>query len=455
MSESPAERTRILVVDDDRVTVDLLEEILRAEGHEIDQALSAEAALQRALERPYDVVVSDIRMMEMDGLALLRNLRRTCPETQVILITAFGSLESTIEAIRDGAFDYLSKPFKIDEIQRAVRGAIEQRRRLLRARAAPAEVASESTTGAIVGHSRAMAEVYKTVAKVAGSRTTVLILGESGTGKELLARAVHAHSPRAQGPFVAVNLPSLPETLLESELFGHEKGAYTGATARKLGLFEEASGGTLFLDEIGDASLPFQAKLLRALELGEIKRVGGNETIHVDVRVVVATNRDLERMMREKTFREDLYWRLNVVPISLPPLRERREDLPDLARHFLRRFAARDGKEIEDFAPEALRLLESYPWPGNVRELEHVVERAVALDRKGRIDVEDLPEALRRAGPRPHQTLEELEREYIRRVLAETQGSRQQTAAILGIDRKTLYRKILRYGLEGESEPRG
>jgi len=455
MSESPSERTRILVVDDDRVTVDLLDEILRAEGHEIDQALSAEAALQRALERPYDVVVSDIRMVEMDGLALLRNLRRACPETQVILITAFGSLESTIEAIRDGAFDYLSKPFKIEEVQRAVRGAIEQRRRLSRAREAPAPEAAGTHAEAIVGRSRAMAEVYKTVAKVAGSRTTVLILGESGTGKELLARALHAHGPRAGGPFVAVNLPSLPETLLESELFGHEKGAYTGASARKLGLFEEASGGTLFLDEIGDASLPFQAKLLRALELGEIKRVGGNETIHVDVRVVVATNRDLERMMREKTFREDLYWRLNVVPISLPPLRERREDIADLARHFLRKFAARDGKEVEDFTPEALRLLEAYPWPGNVRELEHVVERAVALDRKGRIELEDLPEALRRAGPRPHQTLEELEREYIRRVLAETQGSRQQTAAILGIDRKTLYRKILRYGLEGESEPRG
>ncbi|MBI1851400.1 MAG: sigma-54-dependent Fis family transcriptional regulator, partial [Planctomycetes bacterium] len=302
--------------------------------------------------------------------------------------------------------------------------------------------------------SRAMSEVYKTVARVAGGRTTVLLRGESGTGKGLVARALHVNSPRASGPFVAVNLPSLPETLLESELFGHEKGAYTGATQGKHGLFEEASGGTLFLDEIGDTSLALQSKLLRAIEEQEIKRVGGNDTIHVDVRVVVATNRDLDKMMREGTFREDLFWRLNVVPIVLPPLRDRREDIPDLARHFLRKYCQRNAKEIEEFTPDAMERLVSYPWPGNVRELEHIVERAVALNQKRRIFIEDLPEALRREPARTRPTLDDLEREYIRGILAETKGSRQQAAAILGIDRKTLYRKILKYGLEDVESPR-
>jgi DNA-binding NtrC family response regulator len=454
MTDKPAIKPRILVVDDDRVTVDLLEEVLRGEGCDIDKAQSAEEGLARALERPYDVVVSDIRMVEMDGLTLLRNLRRATPETVVILITAFGSLESTIEAIREGAFDYLSKPFKIEEVQRTVRSALEQRRLLQRGSEKRATESPSSDTTVIVGSSRAMSEVYKTVARVAGGRTTVLLRGESGTGKGLVARAIHVNSSRASGPFLAVNLPSLPETLLESELFGHEKGAYTGATQGKHGLFEEASGGTLFLDEIGDTSLALQSKLLRAIEEQEIKRVGGNETIHVDVRVVVATNRDLEKMMRDGTFREDLYWRLNVVPIVLPALRERREDIPDLARHFLRKYRARNGKEIEDFTPDVMERLVAYPWPGNVRELEHVVERAVALNQKRRIFLEDLPEALQHEPARVRPTLDDLEREYIRGILAETKGSRQQAAAILGIDRKTLYRKILKYGLEDEGATR-
>ncbi len=447
--EKVAAPARVLVVDDDRVTVDLLEELLTGEGCNIDKALSAEEGLALALKRPYDVVLSDLRMVEMDGLTLLRNLRRSSPQTLVILVTAFGSLESTIEAIREGAFDYLSKPFKIDEVRRTVRSALEQCR-LLRGTERRAAGVNPAGPAASVGRSRAMAEVYKTVARVAGGRTTVLLRGESGTGKGLVARAIHEHSPRAGGPYVAVNLPSLPETLLESELFGHEKGAYTGATQRKPGLFEEASGGTIFLDEIGDTSLALQSKLLRAIEEQEIKRVGGTEIIRVDVRVVVATSRDLEKMMSDGTFREDLFWRLNVVPLVLPPLRHRREDISELARHFLRKFCQRDRKEIEDFTDETLAMLDAYHWPGNVRELEHVVERAVALNQKRRIFPDDLPEAVRSAERRAHLTLEDVEKEYIRGILQETKGSRQDAAAILGIDRKTLYRKILKYGLEDE-----
>ena len=444
----------VLVVDDDEITCNLLEEVLSKEGYAVHKALDGREAIERGEKQTYDVVLSDIKMIDVDGMEVLRAYRQRSPETIIIMMTAFGSIETAIRAIKEGAYDYVSKPFKLDEIKLTLQRALEQRRLVEENIHYRQELITKYKLENIVGRSAQMLQVYKTIARVAESRSTVLVTGESGTGKELIARAIHFNSPRAARPFVAVDCSSLAETLLESELFGHMRGAFTGAVTTKKGLFEEADRGTCFLDEIGDISLAMQAKLLRVLQEHEIKRVGGTETIKIDVRIVAATNQNLEALVTEKKFREDLFYRLNVVSIHLPSLRERPEDVPLLADHFMRKYASQNNKPVSRISPEAMDLLLRHRWPGNVRELENVIERAATLSGTNLILPEDLP---RRLQMEPAQMslsslpsrmpLSELEKLYIQKVLEETGGNKKKAADILGIDRRTLYRMATRLGL--------
>jgi len=439
---------RLLVIDDDAVTRELLTEVLHDEGYSVEACESGSAALARATEETFDLAITDVRMPEMDGIAVTQALKTRQPELQVIVMTAFGSVETAVEAIRHGAFDYVSKPMNLDEIKTTVRRALTSRDL---SGASPDGDTPIVDTSVVVGRSPAMVEVYRTVARVATSPSTVLILGESGTGKELIAAALHRHSDRANRRFVAVDCGSLTDSLLESELFGYVRGAFTGAVGDKKGLFEEANGGTIFLDEIGDIGASMQAKLLRILQEYEIKRVGGQEWIRIDVRVVAATNRNLAQLVAEGTFREDLFYRLKVVTIMLPPLRDRREDIPLLAEYFVRRHAARSNKPVTHITPDAMNLLTEHPWPGNIRELEHCIERAVALASGQVLTIEDLAPELQsgidttlfRGAP----TLEEVKRRYLAHVLQETGGNVSRAATILGVERRSLQRMLRRYGL--------
>jgi DNA-binding NtrC family response regulator len=439
---------RLLVIDDDAVTRELLTEVLQDEGYQVEACESGKIALERAAQDTFDLAITDVRMPEMDGIAVTQALKARQPTLQVIVMTAFGSVETAVEAIRHGAFDYVSKPMNLDEIKSTVRRALVERHMTEKPLDGGPPIVD---TSVVVGRSPAMVEVYRTVARVATSRSTVLIEGESGTGKELIAAALHRHSDRAGGRFVAVDCGSLTDSLLESELFGYVRGAFTGAVGEKKGLFEEASGGTIFLDEIGDIGPSMQAKLLRVLQEYQIKRVGGQEWIRVDVRVVAATNRNLEQLVEHGTFREDLFYRLKVVIITLPPLRDRREDIPLLAEYFVRRHAARSGKAIARVTPDALKLLTDQPWPGNIRELEHCIERAVALASGQVLTPEDLAPELKgtldstlfRGTP----TLEEVKRRYLAHVLEETGGNISRAASILGVERRSLQRMLRRFGL--------
>ena len=444
-------RPLVLVVDDDEITCNLLEEVLTKEGYQVDRALNGKAAIEKGETQFYDVVLTDIRMVGVDGMEVLQAYRQKSPETTMIMMTAFGSLETAIKAIKEGAYDYVSKPFKLDEIKLALTRALEQKHLVQENLLYRQELLTKYKLENIVGRSSKMLQVYKTIARVAESRSTVLIVGESGTGKELVAWAIHFNSSRASAPFVAVDCGSLAETLLESELFGHVRGAFTGAVTNKKGLFEEADKGTCFLDEVGDISLAMQAKLLRVLQEHEIKKVGGTETLKIDVRVVAATNKNLEQLVEEKKFREDLFYRLNVVSIHLPPLREREEDVPLLVDHFLRKFAAHNDKPVPRISPEAMDLFCRYRWPGNVRELENVIERAVTLSQNSVILPDDLP---RRLKLEPSEmdlsafpsgiSLSQVEKIYIQKILDETGGNKRKAAEILGIDRRTLYRMAAR-----------
>jgi two-component system response regulator AtoC len=443
---------RILVVDDDQSSRDLLTRILAAEGYEVTDLPDGREAIEQ-LERdepPPDLVVSDIRMAEVDGLQVIDAFREKAPDTPVILVTAFGNIDGALEAIRRGAADYISKPYDVDAIKMVVARALKQRALALENRSLRRNLREKYRLENVVGRSEAMLQVFKTAARVASTDATVLIEGESGTGKELVARAIHANSPRAGGPFVAVDCGAIAEGVLESELFGHARGAFTGAQTSRRGLFEEASKGTLFLDEIGDVGPNLQARLLRALQEGTIRRVGTNEPIAVDVRVVAATNKDLEQAVKDGAFRADLYYRLDVVTIRIPPLRERREDIPLLAEHFAQKHGRAEGATL---SPPARELLVAYDWPGNVRELENVVARALALSPSGVILPEDLPDTIWRVSrpvaipssggsPADRPTLADLERRYAAQVLQETGGNKTRAAEILGIDRKTLYRLL-------------
>jgi DNA-binding NtrC family response regulator len=448
----------ILVVDDDARMRELVAKVLAREGYSVRPLPCGQDVLQTLEEGPADLVISDIRMPAMDGLTLLQEIKRVAPETSVLLMTAFGSIDTAVQAIKAGAYDYVTKPFKMDEIIVVVRRAMEERRLRAEVRALREEVSTKYNFSNILGKSQPMLDLFALIKKVAGSRSTVLIQGRSGTGKELVAKAIHYNSPRRERSLVTVNCSAIPKELLESELFGHVKGAFTGAVANKRGLFEEADGGSLFLDEIGELPPELQVKLLRVIQEREFKRVGDIRTITVDVRLIAATNRDLAQAMKEGIFREDLYYRLNVIPMVLPDLKDRAEDIPLLVTYFLLKFAKEADPPIEGISKEAMRLLLEYDWPGNVRELENVIERAVILGHGPQILPEDLPAHLRAHTVRiRHQTseastsrptLEELERDYIATVLGETRWHRMQAAHILGIDRRTLYRKIRTYGLQ-------
>jgi DNA-binding NtrC family response regulator len=443
----------ILVVDDDAATGELLKEIFQSQGWRVKTALKPEQAFALADRENFDLLVSDINLeSDKTGMDLLRLMREKCP---VILITGFGTLETAVEATREGAWDFISKPFKVEEVVATARRALEK------AKSDNAEPKQDSQIEtAIIGRAAAMINLYKEIARVAPTKSTVLILGESGTGKELVARSIHQNSQRRSGAFVAVNCGALTETLLESELFGSVKGAFTGAHADRRGLWEESDGGTLFLDEIGEISLAMQVKLLRALQEGEIRRVGSTVNRKVDARIVAATNRNLEREVEAGRFREDLFYRLSVFTLQVPALRERRSDIPLLAEHFLQKSLAKVGKTNLHFSDEALKLFSVYEWRGNVRELEAAVEYAAVRARGNEILPEDLPvkinsEEQKQVAARFHlqelyadlPSLDELEKRYLLHVLDQTNHNRTRAAEILGVDRRTLYRMAERFGI--------
>jgi DNA-binding NtrC family response regulator len=450
---------RLLVVDDDAVARDLLCEVLTREGYRVRPAADGAEALAICANEIIDLALLDLRMPGLDGITLLGRLAALRPDVPVVILTAFATMDTAIAAIRAGAYDYLSKPFRMEEIQLVVRRALEARRLAQENRHYRQELKDRYRVDNLVGQSPAMIAVYKTIARVASLDATVLVCGETGTGKELVARAIHYAGPRAHRPFVVVDCSTVPDALFESELFGHVRGAFTGAIAARRGLLEAADGGTVLIDEIGELSTPLQAKLLRVLQERAVRRLGGNESVPIDVRVIAATHRDLRARVASGAFREDLYYRLNVVTIGLPALRERLDDLPLLARHFLDKHARAAGKPITGFARETLQALSSHRWPGNVRELEHAIERAVALTSTAVLLPDDLPEDVRngagRVLPAPSHamTLDEMKDWYVEAVLRQVHGNKVRAAEILGIDRRTLYRMLERAAPEsGDGE---
>jgi len=450
------QKARILVVDDDELILASLGEFLRLEGYEVETAASfAEASGLLAAER-FNVVVADVAMPEVDGFELLRMVRNRYRDTAVVMITGYGTIKSAVEAIKQGAFGYLTKPIDDEELRVTIRRALEQQHLVAENLALRRRLDERYGLENVIGHDPKMQRVFEVVEAVADTPTTVLITGESGTGKSMVARAIHQRSNRRDGPFVEVACGALPETLLESELFGHVRGAFTGAVGERAGKFKQADGGTIFLDEISTATPALQVKLLRVLQEFAFEPVGGTKTERVNVRCILATNEDLEEAVRQGRFRQDLYYRVNVVTIHLPPLRERLGDIPLLAEHFLRRHRERTGRDVLGFTDEAMRCLQAYGWPGNVRELENVVERAVILTRHPTITVEDLPESVRAPSTGSDgdgrilplkKALEKPEREIIERALRAFHGNRQATAEALGINRTTLYKKMRRYGI--------
>jgi DNA-binding NtrC family response regulator len=443
-----AKAAGILVVDDEFSVRDSLYNWFRKDGYEVTVAEDAGEAIKALQDRRYEVVLLDIKMPGMDGMELQEHIHRIDPQAAVIMITAFASVDTAVRALKQGAFDYVTKPIDPDELSHLVLHAIEQRR--LREENVQLRETIEGlvTVDEIVGDSPPMRKVMELVEHVARTDATVLILGESGTGKELIARAIHANSNRRYFPIVAVNCGALPESLLESELFGHEKGAFTGAQYRRKGKVEMADGGTLFLDEVGAINPKMQVDLLRVLETKELSRVGGTRPIKVDFRVICATNENLDRAVEEGRFREDFYYRINVFTIEIPPLRARRSDIPALARHFLDRFATQMDKRITDIGPEAMELLTTYDWPGNVRELSNALERAVVVGRPPAIRPEDLPlRGPASNGAEAAESLAEMERRHIAAVLERTGGNVTRAAEILKVDRVTVYNKIKKYGL--------
>jgi two-component system response regulator AtoC len=453
--------TRVLVVDDDAELCETVEAGLKKRAYVVSWATRADQAFERLVADDFDVVVTDMTMPGVDGIALCERIAANRPDVPVVVMTAFGSFDSAVAAIRAGAYDFISKPVQIDVLAIAIDRAARTRalRQELRRLQSPAK--PDSFEG-LVGRSEAMRKVYDLVERVADSEATILVTGESGTGKEVFANAIHRRSRRANGPFVAINCTAMPEALLESELFGHTRGAFTDAREARTGLFVQARGGTLFLDEVGDMPMTLQPKILRALQERKVRPLGSSAEVAIDVRVVAATNRDLEGAIEEKRFREDLYFRLNVIQIALPPLRSRAGDVLPIAQSLLETFAERAGKPITGIAPPAAEKLVAYDWPGNVRELQNCIERAVALARFEQIVVEDLPEKIRdhRAShvlvaaddPSELVPMEEVERRYVLRVLDAVHGNKAAAARILGFERKTLYRKLERWGL-GEESP--
>jgi DNA-binding NtrC family response regulator len=443
---------RILIVDDEAVVRDSLGDWFRDEGYECDTAESGKVALEKLAHGKWDIFLLDIRMPGIDGLELQRKLKEAQPDATVIIMTAYASVESAVEAMKQGAYDYIIKPFNPDDLEHTIQKAVERRHLVSENEQLRTKIDELNLLHEIVGTSAATRRLLEQVAMVSASDTTVLIRGESGTGKELIARAIHANSARRYMPIVVVNCGALSEGVLESELFGHEKGAFTGAQYRRKGKFEMADGGTLFLDEIGDITLKTQVDLLRVLEEKKIFRVGGNVEIPVNFRLIAATNKNLETMISEEKFREDLYYRINVFSITIPPLRERREDVPLLADHFLKKFARGMNRPVLKLSGEAEDLLTNYEWPGNVRELQNAIERAVLVCKSGQIASEDLPLKVNHAmGGAAGRSLAEIERLHIKRTLEETGWNIYRAARLLEIDRVTLYNRIKKYGFKRES----
>jgi DNA-binding NtrC family response regulator len=451
---------KVLVVEDDDAMRDLLVEEVSDAGFNVVSAPDGRAGVDVVLSTAIDLIITDLRMPDLDGFDLIRDVQATRQAPHIVMITAFGSIETAIKAVKLGAFDYITKPFEIEELLLVADKALKDRELHRHIEHLQREVEGKYRFGNIVGESKAMQEVLNLVTRISTSDAFVLITGESGTGKELIARAIHYNSPRASSPFVAVNLAAVPHQLIESELFGHKRGAFTGAHSERAGLFSEADGGTLFLDEIGELAPELQAKLLRVLQEGEIRPLGAEKVEHVDVRVVAATNRDLEEMMTQGEFREDLYYRLNVIDVRLPPLRNRADDILPIAEHWLRHHRDK-GPNTRDIrlSPEVQRLLLAYRWPGNVRELQNTIERGIALCRNDVIQPEDLPLPLHEArdvdylatAVAKHLSLSELERDFVLLVLDDEGGNKTRTAQRLGLDRKTLYRKLEEYAKD-ESE---
>ena len=455
-------RGSILIVDDDKIILESLGEFLRLEGYEVVTADGFSAALAALQKQAFNLAITDVNMPESDGFELLGLLRQQYPEMVVIVITGYGTIESAVEAIKLGAYDYLTKPIIDDEIRLVVERALQQQSLIRENQSLRAQLDLRFNLDNIVGHDHKMLKIFDLIESVADSRTTILMQGDSGTGKSLIARSVHHRSSRAEAPFVEVSCGAIPETLLESELFGHVKGSFTGAVADKDGKFRAAHGGTIFLDEISSASPALQVKLLRVIQERQFEPVGSNRTIDVDVRVILATNRDLKKEVEAGRFREDLYYRVNVVSIHLPPLRERISDIPLLAAHFLRKYCTQQKRRIAGFTEEAMQHLQRYAWPGNVRELENAVERAVVLTKNRQITPDDLPAAVTDQGaavsagatayqPMPlKKALEGPERQVLEMTLRAVNWNRQMAAEVLEVNRTTLYKKMKRYGLEND-----
>ncbi len=456
------QKEKILVADDEKSMREFLEIMLRKEGYRVTLASNGEEAVRWAEREIFDLALLDIRMPKLDGLSALKKIKTLCPETVVIIITAFASTDTAIRAMKEGAYDYITKPFKVDEIKLIIRNALEKKN-LERENLLLKQVVRERYHfGNIIGQSPKMLEVYNLLEKVAPTKTNILITGESGTGKELVAKAIHYNSPRKDKPFVTLNCGAIPESLIESELFGHMKGAFTDAISTKKGLFEVADEGTIFLDEISELPLMMQVKLLRVIQDKEFKRVGGTEDIRVDVRIISATNKDLEEAVREKRFREDLFYRLNVIQIKLPPLRERKEDIPLLADHFLKKYSEELGKSITRISPEALQFLMNYDFPGNVRELQNIIERAVALETGPELTLQNLSSYLENQLPARRSPFEielpeegidlekvvaDLEKMLLLKALDRAKGVKKKAAELLHINFRSMRYRLEKYGL--------
>ncbi|MCX5851151.1 MAG: sigma-54 dependent transcriptional regulator [Deltaproteobacteria bacterium] len=445
-------QSTILVVDDDTAHRTMLRTLLGRWGYKVIEADDGDSAISRVEERPYDLIMMDIRMMRVSGLEALVKIKTINPSIPIIIMTAYSSVETAVEALKNGAYDYLMKPLDFDELKISLERAMEHRRLREENLQLREQLGSQFDRRNIIGRSTAMEKLMETVLLVAASDVTVLITGESGTGKELIAGAIHYNSPRRDGPFVKINCAAITETLLESELFGHEKGSFTGADRKKEGKFRQADGGTLFLDEVSEMSLAMQVKLLRVVQEREVTRVGGDEVLAVDVRVITATNKNLEKEAADGRFRQDLYYRINVVSIEVPPLVERKEDIPLLAQHFLSVFSEKNQKKIKGFSPQAMDLMLKYDWPGNIRELMNVVERAVVLSRAEFLDDGDLS-IHERGGNLPVReageslSLEEVEKNTIVKTLERAGGNKSEAARLLGITRKTLRDKLKKYSI--------
>jgi two-component system response regulator HydG len=449
-------KTKILVVDDEAPHRQMLEVVLGGEGYEIHQAGDGQEAINLVEERYYDLILMDNRMTEVDGIEALKKIKEISPGIPVIIMTAYASVSTAVDALKSGAYDYLTKPLDIDELKILIDKALRHRQLEQENKYLKERLGDRFDFSSIIGRSPAMRDLFDTIALVAPSEATALIVGESGTGKELIANSIHHNSSRKERPFIKVNCAALPETLLESELFGHEKGAFTGAIARKQGRFQLAHRGSILLDEIGEMAPSTQAKILRVLQEREFEPLGGSQTVKVDTRVIAATNKNLEEEIQQGRFREDLYYRLNVVTLEVPPLRERREDISLLADFFLKQYAQKNRRLVKGFTPRAMDLLMRHAWPGNVRELENVVERAVIMGRSDMISELELPDAVRALEAKdgedvidliPGRSLKEMEREMIIRTLEEAGGNRTRTAEILGISRRTLQLKLKEYGI--------